>query len=67
MVIVLNHESGTDRTFQPTSYLTDLDFADDIILLAPNIRKAQKLISNLEKWALQVGLRINQKTANTRK
>ena len=59
--IVLNHESGTDRTFQPTRYLTDLDFADDIILLAPTIRNAQRLLSNLEKWALKVGLRINQK------
>ena len=60
--IVISYErSGKERTFQSTSYLTDLDLTDDIILLAPTIRNAQKLLSNLEKWALKVGLRINQK------
>ena len=47
-------------TVSPTLHLTDLDFADDIVLLAPTLPKAQKLIKNLEKAALKVGLKINQ-------
>ena len=41
-------------------HITDLDFADDIVLLGSTIPKAQKLVNSLEKAALKVGLRINQ-------
>eukprot|EP01035_Chromulina_nebulosa_P038333 gene38333-51774_t len=58
--IKLAERSGTTRRGTPATYLTDLDFADDIVLFGSTIANAQKLISNLEKEALIVGLRVNQ-------
>ena len=48
------------HSFTPAIYLTDLDFADDIVLFGSSIANAQKLVTSLEKAALKVGLRINQ-------
>jgi len=59
--ICLSAKSGTTRTRIKAKYLTDLAFADDIVLLAPSISNAQKLLSSLERKALKVGLKINQK------
>jgi hypothetical protein len=63
--ILIKKKSGSSRRaasrVNPAVYLTDLDFADDIVLLSPTIAKAQKLVRNLEKAARKVGLRINQK------
>ena len=57
--ILISKKSGTTRRGNPAMYLTDLDFADDIVLFGATIPKAQKLLHNLEKMALTVGLRIN--------
>ena len=39
--------------------LEDLDYADDIVLLAETWRHAQKKLSNLNRYGLQTGLKIN--------
>jgi exonuclease III len=41
-------------------YITDLDFADDLTILAPNYINAQILFHAVERIALKVGLRINR-------
>ena len=43
----------------PAKHIRDLSYADDITLLAHSLQEAQNLLSNLEKAALQVGLKIN--------
>jgi hypothetical protein len=44
---------------RPAKHLTDLDFADDIVLLTSTLRDAQALLTSLEIAAAQVGLNIN--------
>ena len=44
----------------PAEYLTDLDFADDIVLLSDNMEKVQRLLLATEEWALSVGLCISK-------
>ena len=46
---------------QPARMLTDLDFANDLALLANTVVNAQKLLSSLEEAAAEVELLINQK------
>ena len=58
--ILIRDKTGTIRRGSPALYLTDLDFADDIVLLGSTIPKAQKLLNSLEKAALKVGLRLNK-------
>ena len=58
--IQIKKKTGTARRGSPAVHITDLDFADDIVLLGSTIPKAQKLVNSLEKAALKVGLRINQ-------
>jgi hypothetical protein len=58
--ILLKKKTGTARRGSPALYITELDFADDLVLLGSTIPKAQKLLNSLEKAALKVGLRINQ-------
>ena len=41
--------------------ITDLDFADDIALLADNLRDAEELLHRVEAAALKVGLGMNAK------
>ncbi len=53
------HECGISWTKQ--TRLADLDFADDIALLAESREKLQQLTTRLEKFALKIGLRINIK------
>jgi hypothetical protein len=43
----------------PAKYLSDLDFADDIMLTSDNLKNMQKMLLSVEKWALKVGLKIN--------
>ena len=58
--IQLTRRIGTrTRTTKPASYLTDLDFADDIMLTSDSAAKAQSMLSAIEATALKVGLRIN--------
>ena len=59
--VLIKKKTGTvRRPLTPAIYLTDLDFADDIVLFGSSIANAQKLVTSLEKAALKVGLRINQ-------
>ena len=57
--LLISKKTGTVRRGTPDIYLTDLDFADDIVLFASTIAHAQKLLNSLEKVAATVGLRIN--------
>ena len=41
--------------------LTDLDFADDIVLLSEQIHQAQNLLNNVEVQCGKIGLKINAK------
>ena len=60
--ILIKKKTGTvRRPLTPAMYITDLDFADDIVLFGSSISNAQKLINNLEKAALKVGLKMNEK------
>ena len=59
-LILIRKKTGTARRGSPAKYLTDLDFADDIVLFGSSIPNAQKLLSNIEKDALKVGLKIKQ-------
>ena len=58
--VQISKSTGSTRRGNPAKFLTDLDFADDIVLFSSTIYGAQKLLSNLEKAALTVGLKINQ-------
>ena len=44
----------------PSKHLTDLDFADDIALLADSLGNAQNLLLSLQQAAALVGLHINE-------
>jgi len=58
----LTKKVGTrTRTTTPATYLSDLDFADDIMLTSDCAIKAQTMLSAIEETALKVGLRINLK------
>ena len=45
--------------WQMNSYLSDLNFADDIALLEESFTKQQELTTNLEQYANKVGLRVS--------
>jgi hypothetical protein len=49
------------RTATPATYITDLDFADDIMLTADCVVNAQIMLTAIEVWALKVGHKINLK------
>jgi hypothetical protein len=59
--IQLTLSQGTRSRPKPSSYLTDLDFADDIMLVSDNIKNAQSMLSSIEYHAQLVGLSINLK------
>ena len=50
-------------TSSPAVEVSDLDFADDIVLLSHNHEDAQALLTSVEQEALTVGLKINRKKA----
>ena len=54
--ITIKPRSGTRI---PAKNIKDLSYADDITLLAHALTQAENLLHNLEKAALQVGLRVN--------
>ena len=58
--VQITKKSGTSSRPNPATFLSDLDFADDIVLFGADISKAQRLLSSLEKVALTVGLKINR-------
>ena len=45
----------------PAKHMTDIDFADDLALLANTIEEAEKLLHHIELAAREVGLHINAK------
>ena len=44
----------------PTTYITDADFADDIALLSNTLKQSQLLLQRVESSAREVGLHVNQ-------
>ena len=52
-----NQNSGI--TWQDNDRLTDLDFADDIALLAENNQQCQQMTQQLKAESAKIGLRIN--------
>ena len=44
--LLISKNTGTVRRGTPDIYLTDLDFADDIVLFASTIAHAQKLLNS---------------------
>ena len=57
----MHSAKGTkSRITQQGLYLTDLDYADDIVLLSSSFVNAQKLLTRKEEEALKVGLKINR-------
>ena len=49
------------RTSSPAGELSDLDFADDIVLLSYNHEDAQALLTSVEQEVVTVSLKINHK------
>ena len=45
---------------QSSTYLTDLDFADDIALFSETQENAQTMLNDIERVALKIGLKINR-------
>jgi hypothetical protein len=45
----------------PAKSITDLDFADDIVLLSNEIHQARTLVNRVEEECLKIGLKINAK------
>ena len=45
----------------PSKHLTDLDYADDMVLISDTLPKAQELLNSLEKASNKVGLFLNAK------
>ena len=45
----------------PATHMTDIDYADDLALLADDIYKAENLLHHIEKATSQIGLYINVK------
>ena len=46
---------------QSEKYLTDLDYADDVALIAEHITSAQALLLSFEEAAAKIGLKLNTK------
>ena len=44
----------------PAQHLTDLDFADDLALIAESVKNAEALLQSLEDVAAQIGLHCNE-------
>ena len=51
--LLLSSRQGSRR---PAQHLTDLDFADDLALIAESIKNAETLLQSLEEAAAAVGL-----------
>ena len=53
-------ESRKSRCY-PAKYMTDLEFADDIMLVSNDITQAQKLLTCVEICSSEIGLQLNVK------
>jgi Reverse transcriptase (RNA-dependent DNA polymerase) len=60
---ITNKVGTTTRIKIPTKYITDLDFADDIMLISDDAINSQKQLESVDIMARKVGLKINR--ANT--
>jgi Reverse transcriptase (RNA-dependent DNA polymerase) len=60
---ITNKVGTTTRIKIPTKYTTDLDFADDIMLISDDAINSQKQLDSVDIMARKVGLKIN--TAKT--
>jgi hypothetical protein len=57
----ITNKVGTHtRTFTPAKYITDLDFADNIMLISDDAINSQKQLDSVDIMALKVGLKINR-------
>jgi hypothetical protein len=65
--ILVNEASGCGRTrhFRPELRMTDMNYADDIVLMSHTVAGLQRLLEALEDGALAVGLKINFKPGKT--
>ena len=55
---ILIHQKGT-RSRGKQTYLTDMDYADDLLILSHSVKDAQAQLHDLQKAASEVGLSIN--------
>jgi hypothetical protein len=55
------NQVGTNRRIKyPAKYITDLDFADDIMLISDDATNSQKQLDSVDIMARRVGLKINR-------
>jgi Reverse transcriptase (RNA-dependent DNA polymerase) len=57
---ITNKEGTRTRTLTPAKYITDLDFADDIMLISDDAINSQKQLDSVDIMARKVGLKINR-------
>jgi Reverse transcriptase (RNA-dependent DNA polymerase) len=57
---IMNKEGTRARTLIPAKYITDLDFADDIMLISDDAINSQKQLDSVDIMARKVGLKINR-------
>ncbi len=50
---------GRDGSRRPALYLTDLDYADDVVLLAPSFEVAQQMLDAVVRETTLAGLQVN--------
>jgi hypothetical protein len=56
----LTNKVGTSTRIKiPTKCITDLDFADEIMLISDDAIKSQKQLDSVDNMARKVGLKIN--------
>ena len=58
---VLNEENNFGIKWNERKRLTDLDYADDIVLITENDREMQIMLNRINEEGLKVGLKINVK------
>jgi hypothetical protein len=60
LALKITNREGTRTRFTPAKYLTDLDFADDIMLISDDASNSQKQLDSVDIMARRVGLKINR-------
>jgi hypothetical protein len=56
----ITNKEGTRTRNTPAKYITDLDFADDIMLISDDAINSQKQLDSVDIMARKVGLKINR-------
>jgi Reverse transcriptase (RNA-dependent DNA polymerase) len=57
---ITNKVGTRTRSTIPAKYITDLDFADDIMLISDDAINSQKQLDSVDVMACKVGLKINR-------